>query len=60
MSMGDTTTRFGTTISRRRKGWNMGASGSSTDTSKPLSRTCLAKVRSTAATKSGARRRRLS
>ena len=34
--------------------------GSSTETSKPFLRTCRAKVRSTASTKSGARRRRLS
>jgi hypothetical protein len=60
MSIGDITTRFGSTMSRSRSGWNIGTAGLSTSTSKPLARTCRAKVRSTLSTNAGARRRRLS
>jgi hypothetical protein len=60
MSIGDTTTRLSRIISRSLNGWNIGTAGASTETSNPSRRTLSAKERSTAATKSGALRRRLS
>ena len=60
MFIGETTTRFGTTICPTRNGVNIGGGGWSSGTSKPCSRTVPANQRCTFSTNCGSRIRRFS
>jgi hypothetical protein len=59
-SIGDTTTRFSSTMSRSRNGVNIGTGGFSRSISNPLFRTCCANQRWISRTKPGSRSSRFS